>query len=217
VSGSPFEINYGVSQGRIAPDAAVYTPTEGSYAYALGDAANRSVHDMALGDYVEVKQSLLLTGVDLLRVDGKLLQPLQMPAGRDIATGASLLRGNILNAGDDLSAIDAPTADFTEADEGSGCAILGCSYPFNNIINPLLSILSSTRALLFYPVVATASPFAAQLLALRWEFSILVDGTPYLQLQLVPGQEHITTDMAINVSKASGTKEVAYRLKLVQG
>jgi hypothetical protein len=215
---SPFEVNLGHTQGRIAPDASVYTPTDGSYAYALGDAADRSVSTMLIGDYVEVDQVLDLTGVDLIRLDGKLPQPTKMPLSRDISSGATLLRGSILNAGDDLSAIDAPNAAFTEDDDGAGCLIAGASGIFNNIINPLGSILSGTRALLHYPIVAESTGFTATLLALRWEFSIVIDSfTKYLQVVLQPGQEHTTTDLAANVSKATGLHGVAFRLTLVRG
>jgi hypothetical protein len=99
---SPFIIDYGVLEGRLAPSA--FTPTDGRFAYVLGSEL-QNVHRLRSGDdYVEIYQDLDLTDVDVVAVDSKLLQPDMIPsrnvAGHDPGTGwvytASLLRGEVL-------------------------------------------------------------------------------------------------------------------------
>ncbi len=50
---------------------------------------------------------------------------------------------------------------------------------------------------------------------LRWEASLLVDGTKVARASAKPGRERLVTDLAGNVSKLVGTHTVGVRLELV--
>ncbi|HJL25991.1 MAG TPA: hypothetical protein RMH80_27505, partial [Polyangiaceae bacterium LLY-WYZ-15_(1-7)] len=48
----------------------------------------------------------------------------------------------------------------------------------------------------------------------RWVASIRVDGSPLAQATCAPGRERVLTDLAANVSKLAGVRDVAIRLAL---
>ena len=48
----------------------------------------------------------------------------------------------------------------------------------------------------------------------RWVVSIRVDGSPLTQATCAPGRERLLTDLAANVSKLAGVRDVAIRLAL---
>lgn len=81
-----FDYNYGLSQGRLAPQ--LFRTTDGRYGYVLGSEYNSRL-DFSLDDYIEISQSFDLTGKSLLRFDGKIAQP-QMPQARDLPAECTL-------------------------------------------------------------------------------------------------------------------------------
>lgn len=48
----------------------------------------------------------------------------------------------------------------------------------------------------------------------RWVVSIRVDGSPMAQATCAPGRERVLTDLAANVSKLTGVRDVGIRLAL---
>ena len=48
----------------------------------------------------------------------------------------------------------------------------------------------------------------------RWVASIRVDGSPLAQATCAPGRERVLTDLAANVSKLAGVRDIAIRLAL---
>jgi len=81
-----FDYNYGLSQGRLAPS--LYKTTDGRYAYVLGSEYT-SVMDFGLDDYVEISQTFDMTGKDLVRFDGKIVQP-ETPEPRVLPASCTL-------------------------------------------------------------------------------------------------------------------------------
>lgn len=99
---NPFIHAYGESQGRRAPSG--WIATDGQYTYVLGD-ENLSVYDFLFNDYVEVKQDLDLAGINLLRVDSRIIQPL-MPVERNVAVDSGLVHTATLQRGEVLASVN---------------------------------------------------------------------------------------------------------------
>jgi hypothetical protein len=116
--GTSFDIRRGSLSGRIRP--ASFRPAAGDYAFALGAEAAVGVGDpMVPGDYVEVRQTLDLTDVDLvgatLDAVGRALDPFVGPSGWPLEPGTifsfpfheSALGGaNAVPGGFNLSCVD---------------------------------------------------------------------------------------------------------------
>jgi len=209
---SPFQMAYGVRQGRIQPSG--YTPTEGVYAFVLGDELE-CTDDFEVGDSIQISQSVDLTAIRLLRVDGKIRQPL-MNAGRDISAQATLKRGGVVAAGDDLSALVAPVADLASTDHKAALEISGCVFPFNNCVNQIIGIVSPSTAILRYPVQNEVTGFTVQIVEVAWKFSMLINDAAELEVIPDSGDAWTTTDMAVNTRKLTGVQTVALRLSLVK-
>lgn len=99
---NPFTHAYGESQGRCVPSG--WTPTDGAYVYVLGD-ENLAAFDFLFDDYVEVKQDLDLTGINILRIDSRIIQP-RMPVARNVAVNASLAHTATLKRGEVLESVN---------------------------------------------------------------------------------------------------------------
>jgi hypothetical protein len=92
---NPFIHAYGESQGRQTPGG--WTATDGDFVYVLGD-ENLATFDFFFNDYVEVKQDLDLAGINMLRVDSRIIQP-AMPVERNVAVNPSLVHTAVLQRG----------------------------------------------------------------------------------------------------------------------
>lgn len=359
---SPFIIDYGSLAGRLAPSA--FTPTDGRFAYVLGSELAGVSRLRAGDDYVEIYQDLDLTGIDVVAVDSKLIQPDMIPsrnvAGHDPGTGwiytASLLRGEVLEhydmrlstaetpvyakqvhpgtetqlaepyliiassrlrvcvdggadqdvifpasppvltltasevisiinsqvigahaqlgldpddptviltsnssglaasievkaypgpeddanrtvlpngdirgldflmktgspsaiyGGDDLSAISAPNAEFTDAYTQLPLRISGASIPGNNLTNFIMMVVSPSLALLQLPVASEGSGFDANVLGSMWQATLRIDGVAEFTKIVESDRTVRTNDIAVNVSKLTGIHQVGFRLQLV--
>ena len=118
----------GVSQGRIAP--AGFTPSEGSFAFVLGNDLPGLLRRLEPGDFAELKQQADFGDAKLVRVRVRLRPPTRAPEGA------------------------------------------------------------------------------------AWKASIRIDGEQRAAVLLIPGRTRDLADMAVNVSKLSGTHELAFRLEL---
>jgi len=223
MSRSPFQLALGTRQGRILPTE--YGPVQGagSYVFVLGDELAR-LDNLEVGDRVQVSQDLDLSSARMLLLDAQIRQP-TLKSDTDISSGAQLVRGDVTATGDDLSAILSPNVALTAAHDGMPVKISGASYVFNNCVNRIDSVLSSTMALLRYPVQADAGPITAVIKAAEWKFSILIDGDE--QLAVTPGSDDTwgplcinstwigSSNWAVDVRKCTGVCTVVYRLELV--
>ena len=76
---TPFDLDFGTTQGRIAPTG--WVPPSGSYAFCLGSDVAGAVYKLAADDYIEAWQSADdFTGVTFLRAKLRLRGPSSMPA-----------------------------------------------------------------------------------------------------------------------------------------
>lgn len=75
--GSPFSLDIGTAQGRIASDYAA----DGSYTYELGHALNQEMR-MGLGDYHQIKQDIVLDPeAKFIRVNVRIVPPSSLLSG----------------------------------------------------------------------------------------------------------------------------------------
>lgn len=117
---------------------------------------------------------------------------------------------------DDLSAIVALDADFVASDAGLHLEISGCTtHPANNGTNYIESVQSPTLAILKHPILEEPVGFDAKLYGAAWKMSILVDDAVQFSTLGQRGKKVLTNDVAVNVSKLSGTHKLAFRLELV--
>lgn len=76
---TPFDLDFGTTQGRIAPTG--WVPPSGDYAFCLGSDIAGAVYRLAADDYIEVSQgSEDFAGVTFLRTKVRLRGPSSMPA-----------------------------------------------------------------------------------------------------------------------------------------
>jgi hypothetical protein len=211
---NPLVARYGRKQGRLIPVS--FTPTDGAYAYVLGSEALSTLdyHEFAAGDFVEIYQEMDLTDVKLIVADARYVQPSDMPIARDISSGATLKRGSVINAGDDLSAIVAPNANFTFHDVRRPMLVDGAVDAFNNTLNRIMGLVDQSTAVLFKPVHNEVTGFTATMRAALWELSITVDYNKIVSIRLGPGSDWTTDELSANVSKISGLLRVGLRLEL---
>lgn len=117
--------------------------------------------------------------------------------------------------GDDLAAIIAPDAIFTEADVGLPLRVTGATVPANNFINSIDAILDQETVILHEPVVTEGVGFAAEIVGSLWEFSVRIGTWKGLTLLLDRNRTLYTDDLAINTSKFTGYHDLKFRLELV--
>jgi hypothetical protein len=121
----------------------------------------------------------------------------------------------VFYGGDDLSAIIAPDADFTAADAELPIRITGASHPGNNFVNFISSVQSASLAILRYAVVDEPVGFDAVILGALWKAEILIDDVMQFSVIGERDKTTLTNDIAVNVSKLTGTHKVGFRLELV--
>lgn len=117
--------------------------------------------------------------------------------------------------GDDLSAIIAPDGHFTEADSGLPIKIYNAANPLNNFINFIVSVQSPEVAVLRYAVVDEGPGFDALVVGAEWQFSVFVDVETQYAITPERGRPLYTHDIAVNVSKLTGTHRIGFRLELL--
>lgn len=207
---SPFKAQYGIRQGRIQPS--VFPPADGAYAFVFGsELPGRS--SFTLGDFVQIEQALDLTGIKTLSFALAVKIPPDLPVSRNISSGTSLLRGNVISYGDDLSAIVVPSR-LSASDAGRPVRITGASNPQNNFVNYLSSVISPTTAILRHPIKWQPAGFSATLLGLRWVFLMYIEGAAVLECTFARGNQWSSNDFKVNVSQIAGLRAVAARIEL---
>ena len=131
---NPFIHAYGARQGRIQPTG--WTPTDGEYVYVLGD-EDLASYDFRFTDYVEVSQDLDLTGVNMLRVDSRIVQP-TMVVTRNVAINAALASTATLKRGEILESLNLRTNSLAvQVNPGSETQL---KEPFNILAGSYLRV-----------------------------------------------------------------------------
>lgn len=116
---------------------------------------------------------------------------------------------------DALYAIIAPDGALTQADVGRTVELNGCTTAANNMCNRIMAVLDDgVTGILHYQVAAEAAGFTAKLLGYLWTMSVSIDDQIYWQSEFFRGCDVKTEDLAINVSKLSGTHKLTFRLEL---
>lgn len=116
--------------------------------------------------------------------------------------------------GDNLSAIIAPDAHFTQHHVGHPLLISNASQPANNKTTFIYKIINETSAVLFGDFIAEAPGFEAELVGFSWECSLLIDSVIEKKIVLDLGRDIRSNDFAVNVSKLTGNHDVSFQLRL---
>jgi hypothetical protein len=125
------------------------------------------------------------------------------------ATAAFDFPVGVKTGGDDLSAIVAPVANFTERDVGQTVTIAGTD-------NQIIAIVSPTTAVLRDQISTTPTGFTAILQGAVWEAQVWTRTSDLLLTHTFPlGTVYSSDDFKINVSKLTGLHEVKFRLEAV--
>ena len=85
---TPFDAYIGTFQGRLQPTLA--SPSAGSYVWTLGFDGARA-EALAFNDYIEVSQSIDVTGITFLGVRAWVKQPKDLISRRSLTTGAVII------------------------------------------------------------------------------------------------------------------------------
>lgn len=197
-----FTHDLGVSQARIAPSK--FTPLDGSFVYCFGsDRVPGPVVDVIAGQPVTLRAAIGPPN-QLITFGVGFRQPAGMPAKRTLPAGTTLQRGNVVVAGDGLSAIVTLASFFTGLDLKRVVRISGAVNPANNGDFTIVSIKSATAAILAQNVVAEAAGFAALMPGYLWEarfgFGDSTDDAAFenrYQLRLPRGEDRVKRDVAL--------------------
>jgi len=121
---------------------------------------------------------------------------------------------------DDLSGMKTSTDFFTVDDWGLPVLISGAMHEVNNGGNRIDSVQEVTGApnvaLLHNGVTGEGSGFTAKVLGARWKCHVTVDNTSYFSYIPVKGRTSMTNDIAVNVSKLSGTHRIGFKMELLR-
>jgi hypothetical protein len=206
----------GTEQGRLAPVG--YTPTQGSYAFALGnDVAGRCVRIQA-GDFVEVEQTADLGGSTLLRFNGRMRAPLQLPQVVLVNSAAPAVYRVTINGTD---------YDYTAGASDSVVSIAAGLVALINADTALAVSATLTGAADQFQLLLDDPEDAAFTLAVTgdmsigtftWRAKLLIDGSEFFDQELRASRQRDRVDggaMVRNIAELGGTSTVSFRLQLV--
>jgi hypothetical protein len=128
-----------------------------------------------------------------------------------------LASNTAIYGGDNLSAISGVDCLFTTADLYKPIEITGAVNVSNNGYNRVIHILSNgSIGVLEDEVIAEGPGFSAELIGALWKFSILVGTWTGFSTTFWRGAQILSNDIAVNVSKMTGTNTVTFKLELIQ-
>lgn len=231
---SPLDFEYGVNQGRIVPRSA--TIPDGAFVYCLGtDRRELRTEELRLGDYIQVQQSVDLTGVAFLTASIRTRQADGGPSTFNLGAGWEAQKGSVLNPGDTLNALIAPNAALILSPymvqrqlveiSGSGVGNDG-RYAVDGIVSPDTVILHEVLAASEAPGVWTVRTIGA-----RWKLSlgVTVGLTTHERARIVhptrrdgpttpffAEDDFYRADLQMHVSKIGGLRPVTFRMTLVE-
>lgn len=215
---SPFDFDTGITQGRMAP---VTGPTfDGSYVFTLGyDGLVPRFENIGIGDYIQVKQTLTLTNIGLVRVHSRIVQPQSLPNTTDISSNFQMIGETLTSPGNRI----VKEQGVTQADVGQFVTISGSSHGGNNTTVRIVGLADPVTAYVDKVLITEGprSTITATQLGLRWKLSLLVDisGTPTEMSRVIQSydeQGFYRNDLSMNVSKMTGSHIIYFRLTLIQ-
>lgn len=215
---SPFDFDTGITQGRMAP---VNGPTSsGKYVFTLGyDGLVPRFENIGLNDYIQVKQTLTLTDIALVRIHSRIVQPQSLPNTTDISTNFQMIGETLTSPGNRI----VKQAGVTQFDIGQFITVSGSTHGGNNTTMRIVGIADPVTAYVD-KVLTTEGPrstITATQLGLRWKLSLLVDvsGTPTELARVIQSYDErgfYRNDLSMNVSKMTGSHIIYFRLTLIQ-
>lgn len=212
---NPFNFERGVTQWRTRPQKS--TAFDGNFVFTLGyDGTVPNIEDIAIGDYVEVIQSVNVTGVGVVRVKARIKQPDTMPSLRDISKDFQFLGESVSSIGNRIIV----PAGVDDTDVGRTVTVAGATNGANNGALKIVGIQDSITAFVNTAVV-TEGPKNGVITAVeagaRWKFSLFV-GAGTERARVVQDNKEsgfYRADLTINVSKMSGAQNVRFRMTLI--
>lgn len=214
---SPFDFDFGITQCRITP---LNGPAfDGKYVFTLGyDGLVPRFENVGLNDYIQVKQSLTLTNVALVKSHVRIVQPQTLPNTTDISKNFQLIGESAGSPGNRI----VKEKGFTQEDLGQFVTVSGAINGGNNTTLRIVGLADPITAYVDKTLVTegpNTSITAAQL-GLRWKLSMLIDvsGTPTEMSRVIQSNQEqgfYRTDLSMNVSKLTGTHTVYFRLTLI--
>jgi len=177
------------------------------------------IEDVEYGDYVQISQTLNLTGVDYITVKVAIAQPASMPDARDVSKDVQFIASSVGSPGNKIVI----PARLKDADVGSIVTISGATNGANNGDLRIVGLQDSITAYV-NKVLVTEGPRAAITATqkgARWKFSMLVfDGTSIVErarcIQEKTESKFFRTDLKMNVSKLTGSKNIYFRMTLIE-
>lgn len=215
---SPFDFDTGITQGRMEP---VNGPAfDGNFVFTLGyDGLVPRFENIGINDYIQVKQTINLTNISLVKIHSRIVQPQSLPNITDISSNFQLIGETLTSPGNRI----VKQAGVTQADIGQAVLVSGATHGANNTTLRIVGIADSVTAYVDKAVVTEGprSTITATQLGLRWKLSLLVDvsGTPTERARVIQSyneQGFYRNDLSMNVSKMSGSHIIYFRLTLIQ-
>lgn len=216
---NPFNFERGVTQWRTRPTKS--SASNGSFVFTLGyDGTAPNIEELAIGDYIQVAQSVNVTGVGVVRVKARIKQPDTMPDYEDISRDFQFIAESISSQGNKIVI----SRGVSESDVGRTVTVSGATNGANNGALKIVGICDPITAYVNKTVV-TEGPKNGTIVAIesgaRWKFSLLVDdglGGQVERARVVQDKKEsgfFRGDLAINVSKMSGAQNIYFRMTLI--
>lgn len=215
---SPFDFDTGITQGRMAPVGG--STFNGGYVFTLGyDGLVPRFENIGIGDYIQVKQTLTLTNIALVRVHSRIVQPQSLPNTTNISSNFQMIGETLTSPGNRI----VKETGVTQADIGQFVTIAGSTHGGNNTTVRIVGIADSVTAYVDKVLITEGprSTITATQLGLRWKLSLLVDvsGTPTELARVIQSYDErgfYRNDLSMNVSKMTGSHVIYFRLTLIQ-
>ncbi len=215
---NPFNFERGVTQWRTQPRLA--STFEGDYVFTLGyDGEAPNLEELLIGDYIQVAQSVTVTGVGVVRAKVRIKQPKSMPDRRDVSHDIQFVEESVDSPGNKIIIPEG----VDESDVGRFVTVTGCTNVGNNTTFKIVGIVDEITAYVDQ-VVVTEGPNNASIVAIeegaRWKLSLLVDdGVDVVERARVvqdPDESGFyRSDLTINVSKMTGAQNIYFRMTLI--
>jgi hypothetical protein len=193
---------------------------DGSYVFTLGyDGTVPRFENIGIGDYVQIRQTLTLTNIALVRIHSRIVQPQSLPNTTDISANFQMIGETMSSPGNRI----VKQTGVTQADIGQFITVTGSSHGGNNTTMRIVGIADPITAYVDKTLITEGprSTITATQLGLRWKLSLLVDvsSTPTEMSRVIQSyneQGFYRNDLSMNVSKMTGSHTVYFRLTLIQ-
>lgn len=220
-----FDYDLGGSQGRIKPKNA--SASDGEFVFVLGsDLVPGPSHDLAIGSYAQVKQTIVLDGVvKAVRGSFRVRQPKDLL--RRVAIPAPVLvsrtQTTVGAVTRDVTRVIAAADVFNETHVRRLLTIAGAppppvvagTYEVEAVEDARTAILK-TAARTTVGAGVDIAPGTAHLVGVRWVYKVIFNGVDIVALAEAPGRDRLH-QYTINVSKfVVGAHTLSFRKELIE-